>query len=127
MPKEKGRDKKQGEGIGGAVFMIGLGVLFLVDDVAFWPWILVVIGLSGAVESIPQEGLWAGSQGLVWMAGLAILFETGQFWPGILILIGLSTLVGALVRPPMLEKDKRKRGLPPDEPIEHTDYLDEEI
>ncbi len=104
------------KGASEAILLIGLGVLFLVDSIPFWPWILVVLGLAGLPESLAQEGLWAGLQGLVWMAGLAVLFATGKFWPGILILIGFSTLAGALVRPPVFDKPKRKRGLPADAP-----------
>jgi hypothetical protein len=103
-------------GVSGAILLIGLGVLFLVEGIPFWPWILLVIGLAGLPESVAQKGLWAGLQGLVWMGGLAVLFATGQFWPGILILIGFSMLAGALVRPPAFDKPKRKRGLPPDAP-----------
>lgn len=111
----KGREgKNRFEGVGGALFMIGLGVLFL-SDLDFWPWILLVIGLSSLPESMARDGLWAGAQSAVWLVGLAVLFALDLFWPGILILIGLSTLAGALVRPPMLDKEKRKRGLPPEE------------
>ncbi|MEB2288766.1 MAG: hypothetical protein OZ934_11695 [Anaerolineae bacterium] len=102
------------KGSSGAILLIGLGVLFLVDGIPLWPWILVVIGLASLPESIAQKGLWAGMQGTIWLAGLAVLFATDKLWPGILILIGISTLVGALVRPPAFEKHKRKRGLPPD-------------
>ncbi len=109
------------KGFSGAILLIGLGVLFLVDGIPFWPWILVVLGLAGLPESIAQKGLWAGMQGVVWMAGLAVLFATGKFWPGILILIGVSTLVGALVRPPAFEKHKRKRGLSAGAPYEEND------
>lgn len=105
-------------GVSGAIWLIGLGVLFLVEGIPFWPWILVVIGLVGLPESVAQKGLWAGLQGVVWLAGLAVLFATGKFWPGILILIGLSTLAGALVRPPVFDKPKRKRGLPANAPYD---------
>ena len=114
-------DLRASKGVSGAILLIGLGVLFLVDSIPFWPWVLVVIGLAGLPESIAQKGLWAGLQGLVWMAGLAVLFATGKFWPGILILIGVSTLAGALVRPPVFDKRKRKRGLPADAPYEDDD------
>ncbi|MCZ7540118.1 MAG: hypothetical protein M5U29_09425 [Anaerolineae bacterium] len=115
------RDSGVSRGFSGAILLIGLGVLFLVDGISFWPWILVVIGLASLPESIAQKGLWAGMQGVVWLAGLAVLFATGKLWPGILILIGVSTLVGALVRPPVFDKPKRKRGLPPDAPYDEDD------
>jgi len=79
-----------------------------------------VIGVASLPGSVAREGLWAGAQGFVWLTGLAILFATDTLWPGILILAGLSILAGAIVRPPGLERRKRKRGLPPadNEPYE---------
>jgi hypothetical protein len=107
------------EGMSGGIFLIGLGILLLVDSIDFWPWILLVIGLTSVPGSIAKEGFWAGLQGLIWMGGLAILFYTHTIWPGILILIGLSTMAAALVRPgggsgggP--EGDKQKRDHDPD-------------
>lgn len=99
-------------GASGGIFMIGIGLIFLLD-IDFFPWILLVIGLSSLPGSLAKEGLWAGVQGFIWMAGLAILFATDTLWPGILILIGLSTLGGALFKPPVLEggRDKPKRGV----------------
>lgn len=80
------------------IFLIGLGLLFLLPGVDFFPWILVVIGAASLPESLAQNRGWMGWQGFFWMAGLAILFASGYFWPGILILIGLSMLLGALTR-----------------------------
>jgi len=102
------------DGLSGGVLLIGLGVLFLIDSIPFFPWILLVIGLASLPGSIARDGLWAGLQGAIWLGGLAVLFATGDFWPGILILIGLSTLAGAMVRPEPNRKSKAKRGLPPD-------------
>lgn len=89
--------KKTYESISGGIFLIGLGILFL-TDLGFWPWILVVIGLSGLPASLAQNRGWYGWQGFLWMLGLAILFASGFFWPGILILVGASMLVAALTR-----------------------------
>jgi hypothetical protein len=115
MGKSKRSHKDEMGGLSGGIMLIGLGILFLVDDIGFWPWILAVIGLASLPGSIAAEGLWAGLQGAIWMIGLAFLFALGIIWPGILILIGLSTIAGALVKPPMLETSKPKRGLPPDD------------
>ena len=121
MAKRKRGQKEALEGASGGIMLIGIGVLFLVDEIDFWPWILVVIGLASLPGSVARKGFWAGIQGFVWMVGLALLFATDTFWPGILILIGVSILAGAVVRPPMLE-DKPKRGLPP----EGDDYESDE-
>jgi hypothetical protein len=107
--KRRGIRKRDYEAASTGILMAGIGVIFLAD-IGFWPWILVVFGLAGLPASLANKGFWAGIQGLVWMIGLAILFETGQFFPGILILIGLSMIAGALVRPPLLDGEKRKRG-----------------
>ncbi|MBN1402512.1 MAG: hypothetical protein JXA74_16855 [Anaerolineae bacterium] len=84
--------------LSGGIFLIGLGLLFLLPGVGFWPWILAVIGAAGLPESLAQNRGWMGWQGFFWMVGLAVLFASGYFWPGILILIGLSMLLGALMR-----------------------------
>lgn len=119
MPKGKRRHKDTFDGMSGGIFLIGFGVLFLIDGIDFWPWILAVIGLSSLPASVARDGLWAGSQGFLWMTGLAILFAANAFWPGILILIGLSIIIGSMVRPPALDKAKRKRG----EPLDDDEYV----
>ena len=91
-------DKKYYETLSAGIILIGLGVLFLVPGVGFWPWILVVVGLAGLPASLANKKGWLGWQGFFWLAGLAVLFATGFIWPGILILIGLSMLLGALTR-----------------------------
>jgi hypothetical protein len=91
-------NKRAAESLGAGLFLIGLGILFLVPGVSIWPWILVVIGVSGLPAALGNRQGWYGLQGFFWLAGLAILFATGLFWPGILILAGISSLVGALTR-----------------------------
>lgn len=114
------KHKSKLEGASGGIILVGIGLIFLLN-IDFFPAILVVIGLASLPGSLAQKGLWAGIQGSVWLIGLAILFATDKLWPGILILIGLSMIGGALVRPPMLEKEKDKRGLPPDDEDEPLD------
>jgi hypothetical protein len=129
MSEEKGGSKEAYGGAAGGIILIGLGIIFLAD-IDFWPWILVVLGLSGLPGSVAKDGLWAGMQGAVWMIGVAILFATGTFWPGILILAGLSIIAGAIVQPPaMKSKPKRKRDgqdllLLPDE--DEDEVMDDE-
>ena len=91
-------DKKYYETLSAGILLIGLGVLFLVPGVGFWPWILLVVGLAGLPASLANKKGWLGWQGFFWLAGLAVLFATGFLWPGILILIGLSMLLGARTR-----------------------------
>jgi len=47
--------KGKANAIGGAVFLIGLGILFL--SKWWWPGIIVVIGASGAVTSLIKGNL----------------------------------------------------------------------
>lgn len=88
--------------------MIGLGVLFLVDGIGFWPWILVLIGITSLPSTFGRGDFSSGLQTLAWMCGLALLFsQPGLFFPGILILIGASIVIGALFGP---AQKKAKRG-----------------
>ena len=106
--------KSKLEGASGGIILVGIGLIFLLN-IDFFPAILIVIGLASLPGSLANKGFWAGIQGAVWLIGLAILFATDKLWPGILILIGLSMIGGALVRPPMLDKEKNKRDLPSEE------------
>ncbi|MBN1679546.1 MAG: hypothetical protein JW966_04590 [Anaerolineae bacterium] len=108
MGKHKRKNQATWDGVTGGIMLIGFGLLFMVDEIDFWPWVLAVIGFATLPSSIAREGFWAGLQGALWMIGLAILFATGAWWPGILILTGLSIIAGALVRPQMIS-GKRKR------------------
>jgi hypothetical protein len=91
-------DDKAYGGLSAGILLIGLGIVFLVPGLGFWPWILVVLGAAGLPASLATQRGWLGWQGFFWMVGLAILFASGHFWPGILILVGVSLLVGALTR-----------------------------
>ena len=90
--------KRSYESLSGGIFLIGIGILFLVPGIDFWPWILAVVGAAGLPASLANKKGWLGWQGFFWMTGLAVLFWSGYFWPGILILLGLNMLVGALTR-----------------------------
>ena len=105
------------DGLSGGIFMIGLGVLFLVDSIDFWPWILVLIGFTSLPSTIGRGDIEGGLQSFVWMCGLALLFsQPGLFFPGILILVGISIMIGAMGKS---SKDKAKRGA-----HDHADFGD---
>jgi len=91
-------DDKSLKAVSGGIFLIGLGLLFLIPGIGIWPWILAVIGVAGLPAALSENKGWAGWQGFFWMIGLAVLFYTGLWWPGILILIGISTILGAATR-----------------------------
>ncbi|HOO33744.1 MAG TPA: hypothetical protein PK466_00770 [Thermotogota bacterium] len=76
----------------GGLFLIGLAVLFLVDSISFWPWILAVIGIAILPGSIIKDGWRHSITGSAWLIGLALCFYFSLFWPGILILIGITMI-----------------------------------
>lgn len=86
--------KKHGysDGSIGAIFMIGLGVLFLTGN--FFPGILVVLGITGYMSQARHGKSQQALQTLVFFAGLALLFATGSFFPGILFLLGAMYFLG---------------------------------
>ena len=117
---------------GGMIMLIGIVILLVWDAVAFWPWLLAVIGLSSLPVGVVRGGIPAGLLPAAWLIGLAALFAAGLFWPGILVLSGMSALLIAIAPPDKLDQrhqrlmaerrlgrqmlQKRKRGLavPPD-------------
>jgi hypothetical protein len=105
--------------LSGAVFLIGLAVLFYLD--LFWPGILPLIWLTAAPAILAEEGWWKGlwilAQMGLYLLGLPWLIAADLIWPGIFILFGLSALLAALLPPdrPSHQPDvklKRKRGQP---------------
>lgn len=77
--------------LGGGMFLIGLGVLFLTGT--FWPGILALIGITAYVNETARGRHREAAQGLIFFVGLSILFWSGWFFPGILILFGLMALM----------------------------------
>jgi len=89
---------KHYQGLSGGITLIGIGLLFLIPGLSFWPWILVVAGAASLPASLAANKGWVGWQSFFWMVGLAVLFWSGYLWPGILILAGLSALIGGLMK-----------------------------
>ncbi len=81
------------EGIAGALFLIGLGALFLLK-LPIWPGILVVVGLVAFANEAMRGRMLEALGAVIWMFGLAFMFTVPRlWWPGILVLIGLSVLL----------------------------------
>jgi len=84
--------------ISGGVFMIGLGVLFLIDW--FWPGILLLLGLVGLVHEWIKGERSKGLSAFLVLGGLAVLFSFNFAWnvvlPVALICLGLIGIVNAL-------------------------------
>ena len=114
-------DDNRHAGLSAGVFLIGLGLIYLLPGVGIWPWILVVIGLSGLPAGLASHRGWVAWQGAFWMIGLALLFWTGFFWPGILIMVGLSVLLGGL-----LPGDKRRTASPERAPDDEPPFVVDE-
>lgn len=93
-------DKQKRDAIGGGVFLIGLGVLFLIHWL--WPGILLLVGLVALVHEW-MKGEWTnGLTAFVILGGLAVLFSfdfAGRLvLPVALICLGLIGVVNALRR-----------------------------
>jgi hypothetical protein len=86
--------------IAGALFLIGLGLLFYFG---FWPGIMFVIGTVSIVQALAEGRGWYALQAGAWSFGIGIWalfhFNMAVFF----VLLGVSALIGALVRPPFLK------------------------
>jgi len=80
----------------GGLILIGLAVIILIKDIAFFPWILAVIGVAILPGSILKEGWRHALTASSWLIGLALCFYFDMFWPGILILIGITLILEGL-------------------------------
>ena len=92
MPGLAGRKNE----VSGALWLIGLGILFLTGS--FWPGILVLVGLTAYVQQLACGRSQESLRSLIFFVGLAVLFWTNLFWPGILILLGLIALISPEIR-----------------------------
>ena len=80
----------------GALWLIGLGVLFLMH--AIWPGILILVGISSYLMDSARGNQQKGLRTLVFFVGLALLTWTNRFFPGILILLGICALLSPEIR-----------------------------
>jgi hypothetical protein len=95
--------------VSGAVFLIGLGVLFATGY--WWPGIMFVIGATALVQGLAEGRGWYSLQGAAWMIGLGVWFALGTSMAFLFILLGVSLLIGALVRPPIFAKPQVDNSL----------------
>ncbi len=93
-------NKQQADAVVGGTFLIGLGLLFLLNW--FWPGILLLIGVTALVDQWfkgrPAKGLIT----LLLFGGLALVLSVGVglqiVFPIALITLGLVGLVDALIK-----------------------------
>ena len=64
--------------ISGAIWLIGLGILFVTGY--WWPGILIVIGAGSIAQGLAEGRGWYGFQGGLWAIGLGIWFMFGARW-----------------------------------------------
>jgi hypothetical protein len=88
---------RRGNQVSGAVFLIGLGLLFLTNF--WWPGILFVLGAAAIAQGLSEGRGWYALQGGVWLIGIGLVFSIGFSLPLLLILLGLSMLCGTVFRP----------------------------
>ena len=89
--------KSYADRVSGAVFLIGLGLLFTsVGNVVggFFPGILFVIGASVLARGMADGQPLSSASGGLWMIGLGLVFLWGFSLPLLLIIIGLTMLFG---------------------------------
>jgi hypothetical protein len=98
--------KERSGQVGGAVFLIGLGIIAFFDY--WWPGIMFVIAASLLATEYVETNAINFSSGRV--IGAAVVFiigllgaldfniDWGQLWPVVLILIGLRMLFGGYFR-----------------------------
>jgi hypothetical protein len=90
--------KQNADTISGGVFLVGLGVLFLIHWL--WPGILLLLGLVALVREWMQGERSKGLTAFLILGGLAVLFSINFSWsivlPVALICLGLIWIVNAL-------------------------------
>jgi hypothetical protein len=74
----------------GAVWLIGLGILFLTGE--FFPGILVLIGITSYLNANAHGRSPAALQPLLFFLGLAVIFWVGFSVPLMLLFLGLMAL-----------------------------------
>ncbi len=113
---------RRGRGsITAATWLIGLGVVFLVQSASAWSWsmawplFVILVGVGGLVSALLDSpgglgGLWSLTWPVAWIAvgGLLLASTTGsldlgpgeliaRYWPWALVVLGVWFLIGAVV------------------------------
>jgi hypothetical protein len=105
----------------GATWLIGLGIVFLVQRAAdlpwsqAWPMFAILVGVAGFVSTVinrrwDHSGLWAFTWPIAWIVvGSVLLASTtgaigtgpgdliSQYWPWLLIVLGVWFVIGAFL------------------------------
>ncbi len=73
------------------LFMLGIMLLVITGNV--WPGILVLLGITGAIDELGRGRARAALARAVFLIGTAVLFFSGTIWPGILIVLVIAALI----------------------------------
>ncbi|NWG18522.1 MAG: hypothetical protein HXY41_18020 [Chloroflexi bacterium] len=90
--------KERGDQVSGAVFLIGLGVIALLNY--WWPGIMFVIGASLIARGVVAGQQWQNLTGALVVIGIGLIFALEDviggvnFWPVALIALGMVLLFG---------------------------------
>jgi hypothetical protein len=95
-------DQSRASAIIGAIWLFGLAALFYTGY--WWPGIMFVIGLAAIVEGLVHGHGWYALQGGLWAIGIGAWALFDFSLAVLFVLLGISVLLGAFVRPPMLQK-----------------------
>lgn len=108
--------------VSGAVFLIGLGLLFTpIGGIVggFFPGILFVIGASAFARGLAEGQEWYNVSGGMVMVGIGLFFLLGFNLPLLLILLGIATLFGYTSH----SSEKRQRHYAsPDGKLKNSDF-----
>ena len=117
--------KSYADRVSGAVFLIGLGLLFTsLGNVVggFFPGILFVIGASAMARGMAEGQPWYTVSGGLWMIGLGLVFLWGFSLPLLLIILGLTMLFGWSFKPDMFGRKHHSDSIF-DEKAKNDDFV----
>ncbi|GIL11423.1 MAG: hypothetical protein DWB42_15645 [Chloroflexi bacterium] len=90
--------KERADQVSGAIFLIGLGVIALINY--WWPGIMFVIGAALIARGMVMGQQWQNITGALVVIGIGLIFALEDviggvnFWPLALIILGLVLLFG---------------------------------
>ena len=101
--------RQNADTLGGGIFLVGLGILFLVNWI--WPGILLLIGLVAFVNQALKGEVLNGMVSLILFGGAAMLFafsfDTRYILPAGLIIAGLLALANNFFRRNLSRRGRR--------------------
>lgn len=76
------------------------GIFLIISNfvfhLAFFPWILAILGLILGFAAIFTGNLFGGLQSILWLVGLCFAFYFHQILAGLLVISGFSLIIGSI-------------------------------